>query len=85
MKQQQEQDRRHFASVIVAAQNSSAVKRKSKGSDKGLSKRPKSEPAADPPDKATLKKAVLYFSAASKLGALTTEELERFLATNKPV
>jgi hypothetical protein len=85
MKQQQELDRKRFASVIVAAQNSSAAKRKSSASDKLLSKKQKSEQSANPPDKETLKKAVLYFSAASKLAALTTEELEQFLATNKPV
>jgi hypothetical protein len=85
MKQQQEQDRKHFASVIVAAQNSSAAKRKSQTSDRGLSKKQKKSEPANPLDKAALKKAVLYFSAASKIAALTTEELEQFLATNKPV
>jgi hypothetical protein len=87
MKQQQAKERKQFASVIVAAQTSSAAKRKHVASDKGLSKKQKkAELPADPPDKGTLKKAVLYFSAASKLAALTTEELEQFLATNnKPV
>ena len=84
MKQQQEKDRKLYASVIVAAQNS-AAKRRSQAPDKGPSKRQKKSEPADSPDKAALKKAVLYFSAASKLAALTTEELEQFLAINKPV
>jgi hypothetical protein len=87
MKQQQEKERKLFASVIVAAQTSSAAKRRSQAPDRGLSKKQKkAEQPADPPDKGTLKKAILFFSATSKLAALTTEELEQFLATNnKPV
>ena len=84
MKKQQEKDRKIFSSLIVAAQQK---KRKGHDYDNQAKKKQKPEhKASDQPsalDKVALKKAVLYFSAASKLAAFSTEELQQVLALAK--